>query len=276
MNRKILTIIVSTLLLSSCGVNKKTIIVPKEQLTQTATTIKQTDASQLDGEWLVWTVGGKKVTGEERPYLNFSIAEGRIYGNNGCNTLNGDFTTGEGQSLRISNVISTMMACADAPFEAAINQALENARYFTVSKKGHELYLDLLNSSKSTIMVLRRHNMEFLNGAWTPVEINGKANHNEEVRMVIDVPEQKLHGNSGCNLMNGSLLIDPDKNNSIQFLDIATTRMMCDRENMATETALLVALESVEHAKTGKNGTVVMTDKDGKTVLVLKHIDLVQ
>lgn len=276
MNRKILTIIVSTLLLSSCGVNKKTITVPKEQLTQTATTIKQTDASQLDGEWLVWTVGGKKVTGEERPYLNFSIAEGRIYGNNGCNTLNGDFTTGEGQSLRISNVISTMMACADAPFEAAINQALENARYFTVSKKGHELYLDLLNSSKSTIMVLRRHNMEFLNGAWTPVEINGKANHNEEVRMVIDVPEQKLHGNSGCNLMNGSLLIDPDKNNSIQFLDIATTRMMCDRENMATETALLVALESVEHAKTGKNGTVVMTDKDGKTVLVLKHIDLAQ
>lgn len=276
MNRKILTIIVSTLLLSSCGVNKKTITVPKEQLTQTATTIKQTDASQLDGEWLVWTVGGKKVTGEERPYLNFSIAEGRIYGNNGCNTLNGDFTTGEGQSLRISNVISTMMACADAPFEAAINQALENARYFTVSKKGHELYLDLLNSSKSTIMVLRRHNMEFLNGAWTPVEINGKANHNEEVRMVIDVPEQKLHGNSGCNLMNGSLLIDPDKNNSIQFLDIATTRMMCDRENMATETALLVALESVEHAKAGKNGTVVMTDKDGKTVLILKHIDLVQ
>lgn len=247
---------------------------PKEQVTQTATPMKPTDASQLDGEWLVWTVGGKKVTGEARPYLNFSIAEGRIYGNNGCNTINGDFTTGAGQSLGISNVISTMMACADAPFESAINQALDNARYFTVSKKGHELYLDLLDSSKSTIMVLRRHNMEFLNGAWTPVEINGKANHNEEVRMVIDVPEQKLHGNSGCNLMNGSLLIDPDKNNSVQFLDIATTRMMCDRESMATETALLVALESVEHARPGKNGNVVMTDKDGKTVLVLKHIKL--
>jgi heat shock protein HslJ len=76
--------------------------------------------------------------------------------------------------------------------------------------------------------------------------------------------------------MNGSLLIDPDKNNSIQFLDIATTRMMCSEENMATETALLVALESVEYAKAGKNGTVVMNDKNGKTILVLKSIAIEQ
>ena len=279
MNSKFLVIIASTLLLSSCGVfksNKKVITVPKEQPAQTVTPIKHTDASKLDGEWTVWTVGGKKVTGEERPYVNFSVSEGRIYGNNGCNTVNGNFTTGEGQTLRISNVISTMMACADAPFEAAINQALENARYFTVSKQGHELYLDLLYASKHTIMVLRRHNMEFLNGAWTPIEIGAKPNANTEVEMVIDIAEQKVHGRTGCNIMNGSLLIDPDKTNSIQFLDIATTRMMCEREQMATETALLVALESVEHAKTGKNGTVVMTDKDGKTVLVLKHIDLPQ
>ena len=52
--------------------------------------------SQLEGEWNVWTVGGKKVTGENRPYINFSLSEGRIYGNNGCNTVNGDFTTGQG------------------------------------------------------------------------------------------------------------------------------------------------------------------------------------
>jgi hypothetical protein len=33
-----------------------------------------------------------------------------------------------------------------------------------------------------------------------------------------------------------------------------------------------VALESVEHAKAGKNGTVVMTDKNDKIILTLKAI----
>ena len=277
MKIKLCAIIASTVLLSSCGVfksNKKVITVPIETETKAPVALKQSDASQLEGEWTVWTVGGKKVTGENRPYINFSTGEGRMYGNNGCNTINADFTTGDGQTLTFGNMLSTMMACADAPFEQAINQALDNVRYFSVTKQGHEIYLDLLNSGKESLMVLRRHNMEFLNGAWTPVEINGKANHNEEVRMVIDIAEQKLHGRTGCNLVNGTLYIDPDKTNSIQFLDLASTRMMCDRESMATETAMLVALESVEHAKKGKNGTVVMTDKDGKTVLVLKSIPI--
>lgn len=278
MNFRYLAILASVLFFSSCSVfktEKKTISVPTESTTQvgkTGTTVKHADASHLDGEWTVWTVGGKKVTGEERPYINFSVAEGRVYGNNGCNVINGDFTVGEGQSLRITNTISTMMSCGNALFEDAINKAIDKVRYFSVSRRGHESYLDLLSESKSTIMVLRRHNMEFLNGAWTPTEINGKANTNEDVRMVIDIAELKVHGRTGCNIMNGSLLIDPDKDNSVQFLDIATTRMMCSEENMATETALLVALESVEHAKAGKNGTVVMTDKNDKIILTLKAI----
>lgn len=279
MYHRYLAIIVSALFLTSCSVfktEKKTVTVPVEKTSQTVTTVKHADASYLDGEWTVWTVGGKKVTGEERPYINFSVSEGRMYGNNGCNVVNGDFTVGEGQSLRITNTLSTAMSCGNAPYEDAINKAIDKVRYYTVARQGHESYLDLLNESKSTIMVLRRHNMEFLNGAWMPTEINGKANSNEEVRMVIDIAEQKVHGRTGCNIMNGSLLIDPDKNNSIQFLDIATTRMMCSEENMATETALLVALESVEYAKAGKNGTVVMNDKNGKTILVLKSIAIEQ
>ncbi|WP_290394654.1 META domain-containing protein, partial [Muribaculum intestinale] len=88
MNSRFFAIIATALILSSCGSNKKVVTVPKEQPVQTVTTMKQSDASQLEGEWNVWTVGGKKVTGENRPYINFSLSEGRIYGNNGCNTVN--------------------------------------------------------------------------------------------------------------------------------------------------------------------------------------------
>lgn len=279
MYRKLLAITLSTLLLSSCGVfksnKKESITLPDEDTTdQPATTIGHADASQLNGEWVVWTVGGKKVTGTERPYINFSASESRLYGNTGCNTVNGRFAVGEDQSLRFSDMITTMMTCDNDRYETAINRALDATRFFTVAKQGHEYYVDLLDSSRKSLMVLRRHNMEFLNGAWTPTEIRGKENDNNEVRIVIDIAEQRVHGRTGCNLMNGSLLIDPDKTSSIQFMDIASTKKACERKQMATETALLVALESVEHARRVKSGKVVLTDKDGKTVLVLKHLDL--
>ena len=46
--------------------------------------------------------------------------------------------------------------------------------------------------------------------------INGKEYNNPDMEMVIDIQEQKLHGNSGCNIMNGSLSINPDKSNFIK------------------------------------------------------------
>ena len=228
----------------------------------------------LGGEWTIYTVGGKKVTGENRPYINFSMDDHRIYGSNGCNIINGDFATPSGTSLKISNVISTMMACPDAKFEQAINKGLDAVCSYSIVKKGHEFYLDLKNSNGVTVMTLRKHNMDFLNGTWEVKSINGKEYNNPDMEMVIDIQEQKLHGNSGCNSMNGSLSINPDKSNSIQFLDIATTRMMCPEANMKAETALLVALESVEYAKKGKNDTVIMSDKNDQPIIILKKVDV--
>lgn len=230
------------------------------------------NASNIAGEWNVFSVGGKKVTGEERPYINFNLEDHRIYGSNGCNIINGDFTAKDDSSLKIENMITTMMACPDAPFENDINLALDKARYFSISRQGHEYYLVLLDESRKSLMTLRHHNMDFLNGSWKIEEINGHDNDNDEVRMVIDISEQRVHGNTGCNILNGALMIDPDKSNSIQFSNLATTRMMCP--DMATETAFLVALESVEYAKKGKNNTVIMTDKNNRPMLRLKRIDV--
>lgn len=229
-------------------------------------------ADAISGEWNVFSVNGKKVTGEERPYINFNMEDHRLYGSNGCNIINGDFSANDDSSIEIGNVISTMMACPDAPFESDINQALGNARYFSISKQGHEYYLVLMDSTHKSLMTLRRHNMDFLNGSWKVEEINGHDNDNEDVQMVIDIFEQRVHGNTGCNILNGELLIDPDKSNSIQFSNLATTRMMCP--DMKTETAFLVALESVEFAKKGKGNTVVMTDKNNKPMLRLKKLNV--
>lgn len=276
--RLISTAVIIAAITASCGVTKNNTGNKNKTTTTTVVTQKQNSSKissdALAGEWTVYTVGGNKVTGETRPYINFNMDDHRIYGSNGCNIINGNFELSGNSGLKIGNVISTMMACPDAPYERAINLALEAVQSFDITKKGHEYYLDLRDSRGSSLMTLRKHNMDFLNGTWEVTEINGKAYDNPDMQMVIDIQEQKLHGNTGCNIVNGSLMIDPDKSNSIQFQNLATTRMACPQEIMKGETAMLVALESVEYAKKGKTGTVIMLDKNDTPVMVLKKVEV--
>lgn len=231
--------------------------------------------SQIEGEWKLYAVKGKKAEGENRPVIIFNLADHRLYGNNGCNVINGDFAVGKGNSLTITNILTSMAYCADAPYEVVVNEGLNKVRHFGVSRRGHEYYLELTDSNGRSIFTWRKHNMEFINGAWTVKEVEGeKWPDDSDSKMVIDIQENSIHGNTGCNLLNGSLLIDPDKSYSIQFQNIATTRMMCGEEEMKREMAFLVALEKVEYAKKGKNGTIIMTDKENKPILILKRLEL--
>lgn len=226
---------------------------------------------RLDGEWNIDNVNGQKVTGEERPFITFDLSQGRIYGNNGCNIVNADAVTGKGNKLRFTGMMSTQKYCANAPFEHLINTTLDQVRSYKISRYGHEYYLDLFNDRGHLIMVLRKHNMDFLNGAWRVTAINGQPNSNEGVQFVFDLPEKKIHGNAGCNIINGEITIDPDVTNSVQFSNIASTRMMCP--DIATETAVLVALEETEKAFAKSDDTVTFVNHSGKPVLQLIRID---
>ncbi|MCM1021126.1 MAG: META domain-containing protein [Muribaculum sp.] len=233
--------------------------------------------NQIEGEWKLFAIKGKKVEGENRPVLIFNLADHRLYGNNGCNVINADFAVEKGNTLTISNLITSMALCHDAPYEQAVNEGLTKVRNFGVSRRGHEYYLELTDSHNKSIFTWRKHNMEFINGSWSVKEAEGEQwPDNEESKMVIDIQEKSIHGNTGCNLLNGDLLIDPDKSYSIQFQNIATTRKMCTPEAMKREMAFLVALEKVEYARKGKNNTIVMTDKENKPVLILKRLELKQ
>ncbi|MCM1518380.1 MAG: META domain-containing protein [Pseudoflavonifractor sp.] len=226
----------------------------------------------LDGEWTIAEVNDRKVTGEERPYITFSTADNRVYGSNGCNIINGSFAVEGEKGLRFGDIITGMRACADAPFEYEINDGLAHIDSYAVEKRGHEYYLNLYDKSRRKVMTLRKHNMDYLNGAWRVGAINGKAVRSDEVQFVIDIPELKLHGNTGCNVLNGSIYIDPDKTNSIQFQDIATTRMRGSDVEMDVERELLIALEEVESARKTSRG-VTMYDNHGHEVLSLHKID---
>lgn len=229
--------------------------------------------TRLDVEWTICSVRGNPVTGEERPYVTFDIPVNRFYGNNGCNYINGDMTLGSDGTVRFSNIISTMKMCADDHYQYLINLAFDDVVSYSVRKVRHETFLDMSDASGRIILVLRHHNMDFLNGAWRVTELNGAPLVQEEVAtMTFDTTDLKIHGTTGCNIFNGELFIDPDKTTSLQVLKLATTKMACPVGS--NETEILLALESVETAKPDGQNEAMLYDTDGNALFKLVKMDL--
>lgn len=228
----------------------------------------------IGGDWTVYSVRGNLVTGEERPYVTFDLPAKRFYGSNGCNIVNGDIKADAKEELLLENIISTMRMCQDAPFEYLINLALSDVKSYAARQEGPVTFLDLKGTDGVTVMVLRRHNMDFLNGAWKITLLNGTPLDKEEkeATMTINIPDLKIHGTTGCNIFNGTLFIDPDKIDSMQFLNIATTRMGCPPASRETE--FLLGLESVETARSLGNDTIGMYDPEGKEIFQMTKINV--
>ena len=152
--------------------------------------------------------------------------------------------------------------------------ALNTVESYTIEKVGSDYLLYLKNGAGATTMILRKSDLDFVNGAWAVQKIgNTPVPQDSEMKIVIDIPELKIHGNAGCNILNGDIRLNPDVQNSIEFANLATTRMMCP--DMETEQAFLKALESAKKvATTGNKDIIFFTDAAGKTVVVLKRLML--
>ncbi len=229
-------------------INRQTDVVETKTPEQTVAAIDRV----LYGEWTIANVGGMEVTGEERPYLIFDTTavnpfEMKLYVNDGCNYLNGRVAvTPKGDIRPVNDFLSTMRYCADAKYELGIGTALNSMAHFKIEKISNDYILYLKNASDSTSMTMRKSDLTFLNGAWRVSVLDGKnIPADAEMQMVIDLPELKVHGNTGCNILNGSIFVDPAKQNSLQFSNLATTRMACP--DMEREQKFLVVLEQVEN-----------------------------
>lgn len=225
----------------------------------------------VKGDWAIETVNGKNTVGEKAPFLKFVPSENRVYGNNGCNVINAEYKySPQDSTIRFSYLSSTMMMChKEGITDMEINLALDAARYYSWNLNGDDYYLTLYNENHEAIMSLMHQNFQFLNGTWSVKEISGEAVNVPKMKLVIDVEEGKLHGNTGCNVINGSLEINMESANSISFQAISKTLMLCPDANY--ETQLLVALEEAMRAKPLKGDKVEFLDSQDKPVLVLER-----
>lgn len=228
----------------------------------------------VKGDWAIEMVNGEPAIGEKAPYLKFVPSQKKVYGNNGCNVINAEYNYNpEDSTIRFSYLTSTMMLChKEGITDMAINQALDATRYYSWSldkEEGDDYYMTFYNENKEPIMHLMHQNFQFLNGTWQVKEISGEKVNVPKMKLVIDVEEGKLHGNTGCNVINGTLETNMESANSISFQAISKTLMLCPDENY--ETQLLVALEEAMKAKPLKGGKVELLDIEDKPVLVLER-----
>ena len=223
----------------------------------------------IDGDWAIDSIEGRRAVGEVAPFLKFEPKQHMVYGNNGCNTINASYTYNPADStLRFANIVATMRACAtEGITDYDINRALDATRFYRWELRDSQYYMYMLDASHRVLLTLLHQNFEFLNGTWAVVAIDEEPVENTDMRLVIDVAELKVHGNTGCNILNGRLDTDMESPNAISFADIAMTRMACD--DPSRETQFVVALENATYARPVSPTKVLLIDPAGKVVLTL-------
>lgn len=226
----------------------------------------------VKGDWAIEEVAGKPTVGVTAPYLKFVPSEKRVYGNNGCNVLNATYQYNPADStISFGQVATTMRMCDKAGLtEIDINSALANVKHYTWERKGNEYYLYLKDNRMQPLLTLMHQNFEFLNGTWQVITIDDESINNPDVKLVIDVDEGKIHGNTGCNILNGTFDIDMETANAISFQDLVTTRMACP--NPEYETRFIVALEAADHAKPISEDRVLLLNSANEVVLTLQRL----
>jgi heat shock protein HslJ len=115
---------------------------------------KTTD--QLTNRFLeLTTLNGEEIladqTGPKKPHIILWAGEQRLTGSGGCNTLNGNFQSGQQNSLSFSQIASTKMACADAAYENEFYRIIKQTRFYVV--EGNNVHFQ--DSDKLTIATFK-------------------------------------------------------------------------------------------------------------------------
>lgn len=228
-------------------------------------------AEQLYGEWDLESMRKKTISTRERAYLYLDFQNHKVYGNNGCNDLNGRFQL-NGQNIAFMDMITTDQSCHNATSERTVMKTLSEVRTYNVTQLYGVEYLNLMNNKGTVLLTLKRQNLDMLGGVWLVKEVDNEGVSEKNMRLVIDPIMQTLHGQTGCNIINGIITIDTYKDFAIQFEDITSTENRC--EDMGAETALLLALERAEYCKRINDNEVALLDGQGAIVLRLTKTTL--
>ena len=264
---------------TGCNTQKKTVTVNSVGTVQTQTPQQTEGAIEqvIFGSWAVIDVNGQRVEGPDAPYVEFA-ADARnpflvkCYAYDGCNYMNGEYAvTAGGQMKSTGDFAKTMQMCPDAKYELGVTMGINNVRGYRIEKAGIDYLMYMTDSTGRALLTLRKYDSKFIDGAWAVTSINGASvAADKDLSLVIDLAEKTVHGNAGCNALNGNIVVNPSVQNSFEIQDVATTRMSCP--DLALEQTFLAALNQVKKIRPTGNDTADLLSEADQTLLTLKRL----
>ena len=205
-------------------------------------------AIDLTGEWNIVTVNGDTIEAENTPYLGLDMTEKRLYGNAGCNRMMGTFEADSLQpgKIKFGQIGTTRMMCPDMDTESKVLQALNSVQGYAETAQG----IALTDAEGNAVLTLEKREtpaftLNDLSGEWIISAINGAQVGDMENTpfLAFDIDQMRVHGNAGCNIINGGFSQEEGKENSLKFSQMISTMMACP--DMDTERRILDALSKV-------------------------------
>ena len=236
-------------------------------LSSCGTTGKSVDIS---GEWNVVSVEGHEVAGN--PYIGFNVEEGRLYGNAGCNRIMGgvELDSINPGKIGFTGVASTRMMCPDMETEQKVLEALNEVAGYQASATGVEL---TDKDGKVLISLEKREapavSVNDINGEWIISKVDGVVVEvaDKTPFLSFNVADNAVHGNGGCNIINGSFSQEEGNASSLKFGQMISTMMA--GPGMETEGKVLEAMNKVASFVVNEDGTLSLMDAGNNEVLLL-------
>ncbi len=230
--------------------------------------------SALSGEWHIVEVNGaplKVGANQETPFIGFDTETGQMFGYSGCNRMMASFdvNTKPGK-LDLGSVGSTRMACPDLSLEHSILTALADVKAF---KKEKDDRIALCSETDKALLLLEKippFTVSDLAGKWLITEVDGEpvsAGMENQPFIEFDVEANRIHGNAGCNIMNGEFKADASDPTVLSFPGVITTMMSCP--DMDVESKIIAAVNSVQSFAKVPGG-VGLYNGEGQLVLVIE------
>ena len=275
-------IMAAAIALTACNSNKMTVATAPAPATPQQQETQKLAYDLLEGDWTILDINGEQMPElavADRPYFRFNIDNEHkhlldlvVY--TGCNYINGVISLDDNKITKVGEMLATLKVCPGAKFEQPIISVLEKMRTLKIQTLNNESFLYLMSGS-GTMMTLRRHNINYIEGAWQVTKVKGQNTKEMPIRMVIDLADSKVHGNAGCNVMNGELSLNMAVEGGISFSNIVTTRMACpDLESEYQYLNALAEVKSVKpvHSVKGKVETADLLNAAGEPVIEIKRI----
>ncbi|WP_435136056.1 copper resistance protein NlpE N-terminal domain-containing protein [Formosa sp. A9] len=117
---------------------------------------QQPENMLIDTPWKLVELNGKPIANvSKQPFLLLSGTDNRVSGNTSCNGFGGEYELLEGNRIKFSKMMHTMMACPDMTVENQFMKVLEMADNYSVVN-------GVLNINKGRMATLAKFKVDYL------------------------------------------------------------------------------------------------------------------